>query len=141
MMDSCSGYLRSNRYALFFSRIELPHHIPGALPQTPRFLRHRGSSKISVNIKKGSPKTPPPMTIFRRRLSGYPSASCSSAELASVSPDLFFHDRHGMFFISSGSGLSWCACIKIQEEFLIKLSLFFFRPHCQEFGCHSIEQA
>lgn len=61
----------------------------GNLPQTPRFLRHEGSSEISKRLKKmGSPKTPP-MTIFRRRLSGYPLASCSSAELASVSPNLF----------------------------------------------------
>jgi len=68
----------------------------GLCPRPRGFLRHEGSSKISVTIKKGSPKTPP-MTIFRRRLSGYPLASCSSAELVSVSPDLLSHGRHGMF--------------------------------------------
>jgi hypothetical protein len=50
-----------------------------------RFSRHKGEQWIILCEREGSPQAP--RAMIHRTPSGYPSAGCSSAEPASVSPD------------------------------------------------------
>ncbi len=114
--------------------------IPVALPQTPRFSRHRGSSEISAINKKGEPEDSPDDDISSSpiRLS-LGELLLSRARFRFTGP--LFPWWAWNVFISSGACLTWQARIKLQEEFFIKLSLLLFGPNGQEFSCHGIEQS
>jgi hypothetical protein len=53
----------------------------------------KGMRELKNRKRKGSPKTPPTNNSIPSFPSGYPLAGCSSAEPASVSPDLFTCDK------------------------------------------------
>jgi len=54
----------------------------GALPQTPRFSKAYGGQQIKRELESSLEAI-----FIRRPHPGYPLASCSSAELTSVSPE------------------------------------------------------
>jgi hypothetical protein len=59
----------------------------GAAPDSPEFLRHKGKLRISDFVKVGESENSPWLASVATP-SGYPSAGCSPAEPASVSPDM-----------------------------------------------------